>query len=104
MKKGLILALMTVVTVGLTLPVAAEAPVILTLPIIVITNADAADQGDTTLKTVFRYLNALDLESRVDWRNETYQPIAYRLYWTDLTDTSGIDYLVGHELGWTDAL
>jgi len=104
MKKGLILALMTVVTVGLTLPVAAEAPVILTLPIVVITNSDTLDEGATTPKTVFRYLNALNIEARVDWRNPTFASTEYRFYWTDLLDTTGIKYLTGHETGWIGAL
>jgi len=83
---------------------AAEVPVILTLPIVVISNSDALDQGAATPKSIFRYLNALDLMERVDWRNPTYAESAYRLYWTDLLDTSGIHYRIGHADGWVDRL
>ena len=119
MKKGLILAIMMVVAVGLALPVYAEAPVIRTLPVIIIGNAEAADQGDSIdwlqkddtvpwniSKSVLRFLSDptevgpyINLVDLVDWRNETFGESTYRFYWSSAGDTSGIKLKVGQSWG-----
>lgn len=123
MKKGLILALMTVVAVGLAVPAFAEAPVIKTLPIVIVGNAEAIDQGNnvgywtekdaygnpiitwSVKKSVLRYINAVDLEPLVDWKNPTYGEDTYRFYWTDVMDTTGIELGVAAGIDeWADAL
>ena len=104
MGKKLALAVIASAMVQPAMSANTEVPVILTLPIVVISNSDAPDQGAATPKSIFRYLNALDLMERVDWRNPTYAESAYRLYWTALLDTSGIHYRIGHADGWVDPL
>jgi hypothetical protein len=119
MKKGLILAIMMVVAVGLALPVYAEAPIITTLPVVIIGNAEAADQGDSIdwlqvgdtvpwniSKSVLRFLSDpteagpyINLVDLVDWRNETYAESTYRFYWSSAADTSGIKLTVGQSWG-----
>jgi hypothetical protein len=123
MKKGLILALMTVVAVGLAVPAFAEAPVIKTLPIVIVGNAEAIDQGNTVeyykeldpygnpivdwtvKKSVLRYINAVDLMPLVDWKNPTYGEDTYHFYWSDAMDTTGIELGVGAGIdAWADKL
>jgi hypothetical protein len=123
MKKGLILALMMVVAVGLAMPAFAEAPVIKTLPIVIVGNAEPVDTGNaveyyketdpygnpivdwTVQKSVLRYINAVDLLPLVDWKNPTYGPDTYHFYWSDAMDTTGIELGVAAGIdAWADGL
>lgn len=100
MKKGLILALM----VGLGImagPVMAEAPVFTELPTVIIGNTEDVT---TAGNTILRYLNALDLNAVVDWKNPSFTSSTHRAYWSLATDTSGIDVRVSGTSSFTDEL
>ena len=81
MKKGLILALLVVAMVALVLPVSARAPIIKSLPTIIIGDAD--DDAGTPPKGILRFPAALDLKSQsvVDWNNdESYTSDTFHAY------------------------
>jgi hypothetical protein len=79
MKKGLILALLVVAMVALVLPVSARAPIIKSLPTIIIGDNEGASGG----KGILRFPDALDLklQSVVDWNNdESYTTDTFHAY------------------------
>ena len=89
MKKGLILALLVVAMVALVLPVSARAPIIKSLPTIIIGDAD--DATGTPPKGILRFPVALDLKdtSVVDWNNdESYTSDTFHAYLFQVTDPS----------------
>jgi len=78
MKKGLILALLVVAMVALVLPVSARAPIIKSLPTIIIGDNEGASGG----KGILRFPDALDLsQGVVDWNNdESYTSDTFHAY------------------------
>ena len=79
MKKGLILALLVVAMVALVLPVSARAPIIKSLPTIIIGDAD----DDASGNGILRFPAALDLKDTkfVDWNNdESYTSDTFHAY------------------------
>jgi hypothetical protein len=87
MKKGLILALLVVAMVALVLPVSARAPIIKSLPTIIIGDAD----DDASGKGILRFPSALNLKDTkvVDWNNdESYTSDTFHAYLFQVTDPS----------------
>jgi len=90
MKKGLILALLVVAMVALVLPVSARAPIIKSLPTIII--GDNEDAAGTPPRGILRFPGALDLKdtSVVDWNNdESYTSDTFHAYLYQVTAPSG---------------
>jgi hypothetical protein len=102
MKKGLTLALTMLALTMLVVPASAVAPIIPQPPTIIIGNAD--DMSTTTGKSLFRYLDAIDLSTFVDWQNPTYSDQTYRAYASFATDLSGITVKVSGPDSWIDGL
>lgn len=100
MKKGLTLALTMLALTMLVVPASAVAPIIPEPPALIIGNADDAADG----KSLFRYLDAVDLLDFVDWQNPTYSDQTYRAYASFVTDLSGIDVNVSGSEAWIGEL
>jgi len=85
MKKGFILALLVVAMVAVVLPVSARAPIIQSLPTIIIGDTDttAPNTNFAGGKGIMRYIHALNLSQRalVDWNNdESYTSDTFHAY------------------------
>lgn len=68
MKKGLIVALLVVAMVSMVLPVCAKAPIVNTLPTVIVGDNEGASGG----MAILRYINAFGLNSAsiVNWNND----------------------------------
>jgi len=83
MKKGFMLALLVVAMVALVLPVSGRAPIIKSLPVIIIGDLDPLNHDGDSNKGIMRFAGALDLQNTatVDWNNdESYTADSFHAY------------------------
>lgn len=104
MKKGLILALLMVAMVSLVIPAGAKAPIVYSLPDVIVGDADSTPaNGDYV---VLRFIDAFDLASSsiINWNNDdSYTTDLKKVFWTVSADpetTLG----VFTEAGYVDAI
>jgi hypothetical protein len=92
MKKGFILALLVVAMVALVLPVSGRAPIIKSLPVIIIGDLDTGNFDSGSNKGIMRFAGALDLQktTTVDWNNdESYTSDSFHAYLFQVTAPAG---------------
>jgi len=87
MKKGLILALLMVAMVSLVIPAGAKAPIVNSLPDVIVGDADSTPtDGDYV---VLRFIGAFDLAdtSWINWNNDdSYTTDLKKVFWTVAAD------------------
>lgn len=82
MKKGFILALLMVAMVAMVIPAGAKAPVIQTLPSVIIGDADPENISTDGTQGIMRKWHAFDLADTdvVNWNNDGYTTDLFKAY------------------------